>query len=578
MPPFPAQSHSLPLRAAGDVMDPSRLGAHYPTRLSFMRVLTRKLIQDKWVIDRSHFHLGPDGNGEVHYTITTPNDHFTFVAFIHALDDDERSDRVIAERWDLTATLCGGAVSAEHLQKLRENVPLQEKGRLDSRSIVLTRANKSSRNFEYVVAQLASGHQPSADALAQTGYLYRTTAVYGSSKFGMADWSFVRSRFPDFSTPFAAEMFSCYLLRQVSFDIAEHLAHLRAPTTACSLSADVKRYLGIGNATGLGMAPFLICRPLLIHQWMACRELALARVRASGPATDRTRARLISLLRRARQHLNETVTGNEEQNAINATAATNLGHIIDFLRHTDCHWDQLIEESARWCLDSQEVVVACLIELFPRLVDDLTQSMTSDEHYDIRPEQSLRSLRDTLEHHYDWSLAIDFDDPASRRMFWYRSIEKMEPRLGDIQVDEGVDRQLHLDIALQVSELYDYVCEHLRRHPDERVAHFLIQFPMLRYIVRRVQTMAQTLYGEIRENMLSAKVAPTKLMRAKLSFFGASKFDPKSRLWVRNTMFQGAPTVDDLTATPVGERAELGINTTLDDWNFPLLPQHDATV
>jgi hypothetical protein len=45
-----------------------------------------------------------------------------------------------------------------------------------------------------------------------------------------------------------------------------------------------------------------------------------------------------------------------------------------------------------------------------------------------------------------------------------------------------------------------------------------------------------------------------------LSFFGVSKFDPKSRLWVRNTMFQGAPLVDDIGTD------------FADDWYFPVMP------
>jgi len=31
------------------------------------------------------------------------------------------------------------------------------------------------------------------------------------------------------------------------------------------------------------------------------------------------------------------------------------------------------------------------------------------------------------------------------------------------------------------------------------------------------------------------------MLRCKLSFFGASKYDPKSNLWTRITLFQGAP-------------------------------------
>jgi hypothetical protein len=36
------------------------------------------------------------------------------------------------------------------------------------------------------------------------------------------------------------------------------------------------------------------------------------------------------------------------------------------------------------------------------------------------------------------------------------------------------------------------------------------------------------------------------MLRCKLSYFGAAKFDPKSDRWVRITLAQGAPLFDEL--------------------------------
>ena len=49
------------------------------------------------------------------------------------------------------------------------------------------------------------------------------------------------------------------------------------------------------------------------------------------------------------------------------------------------------------------------------------------------------------------------------------------------------------------------------------------------------------------------------MLRFKLSFFGASKFDPKSDKWTRVNLYQGAPLAEEL---PLGKN---------DDWWLPSL-------
>jgi hypothetical protein len=64
-------------------------------------------------------------------------------------------------------------------------------------------------------------------------------------------------------------------------------------------------------------------------------------------------------------------------------------------------------------------------------------------------------------------------------------------------------------------------------------------------------------YGEIQDNLIGEQCLPIDMLRCKLSFFGASKFDPKSDRWTRITLCQGAPLIDEL-----GEGA--------DDWWLPV--------
>jgi hypothetical protein len=550
------------LRPADTVMDLERLGSLHPYRLSFMRILLRHVMNERWKIRCKTWDLDTEGYGTAIYTIDTPHSRFSFVVFAQYLDPAKRSDRVIADQWDMTVTLCAGDVDDAQLQMLRANVPLQEAGRIDARSIVLSRANKSSRNFEYVVGELAAGRQPAPANVARVGYLYRTTAVYGSGKFGMADWLKVRSLYPDFSRPFAAEMFTCYMIREFSLAQADHIAHARAPATAVKMDDAVKRYFGIGNATGLGMAPFLINHPQLISRWIEVRETALARVIQFGSPTAESRGYLHCLLQKASQHLHEIDTDNELQSSCNAAVIAELSDVLDWISSRERYgWDELVEYAAQTLgPETQELINSLLMELYPELTDDLEDALSVNESLDLIPGQSLAAAKASIEAHYDWALAIDFSEPRSRDVFGYRSLEKSEPRLGRRGAEPGEEKAMPLAIAYDVRQCYDQLCDSIAAEDCQSVAEFAIRFPELRSTLRRVQSLAQSTYGDIHANLLDSEVLPIHLLRCKLSFFGVSKFDPKSRLWVRNTMFQGAPLVDDIG------------NDFADDWYFPVMP------
>lgn len=553
---------SLPLRPANTVMDLERLGSLHPFRLSFMRILMRRIMNEQWRIERRQFDLDDNGYGTAIYRIQARHRTYCFVVFAHHLDPDKRSDRVIANQWDMTVTLCEDEVDDEQMRMLRRNVPLQEAGRIDARSIVLSRANKSSRNFDYVVGELAAGRQPSPENIARVGYLYRTTAVYGSGKFGMADWQKVRSTSADFARPFAAEMFTCYMIRQFSLEQAESIAQARSPKTAVAMDDRIKRYFGIGNATGLGMAPFLINHPQLIARWIDVRETALARVLQSGEASADKRIELHQLISKASRHLGEIATENELQNQRNTRTIDELRESLGWIEERPSFsWSMLVQKATQsWHLETQELINSLLMEIHPDLIDDLEDHLCIDESMELLPDQSLSELKKTIEQRYDWALAIDFDAPGSRDVFWYRSLEKSEPRLGHCGVDPGEDKAMKMAIAYDVRRCYDQVCECVDAGSCASVAEFAIRYPEMRSIVRRIQTMSQTVYGDIHTNLLDADVLPIHLLRCKLSFFGVSKFDPKSRLWVRNTMFQGAPVAGD-----IGSEFN-------DDWYFPVMP------
>ena len=558
------------MRPDSQVMQLERLGSFHQSRLSFMRTLVRRMVTENWQITSPVFDLDDQGYGTVVYQVEARFGTFSYVLFSHYLDPDSRNDRVIANQWDLTMALCEGKVDADQLAFLRTNVPKQEAGRVDSRVLVLSRANRSGRTFEYVVSELAEGRQPCIDVIAEVGYLYRTTAAYGSGKLGMADWEKVRTKHPDFARPFAAEMFTCFMLRHFSMQQADHLASRRAPGKAVILDKDIKRYLGIGNSTGLGMAPFLINHPLLISQWIEMRETALARViLASESGVDEPIFfRLAASVQRVIQHLGEIVTADERQHNSNILVRKELQVLLawmhdDGLRLLRDHyvWANLVQYVEQFChIETQELIITLLIELYPELVDDLEEQMGIDESIRITPEMPVTELLQIIEDKYDWALIIDFTQYESIGAFWYRSQEKMEPRLGQTNIDMGMEKEMPMAIGRRVRKCYDQASAYNLTYPQQNVAHFIMRHPNRSGIVGRIQTLAQRLYGDIRENLVHSNVLPIHLLRCKLSFFGVSKFDPRSRLWVRNTMFQGAPLISDFGKPFV------------DDWQFPIKP------
>ena len=558
-----ASAKLLPEHDTGVVMNLERLGSMHSNRLSFMRVLLRTMAREQWRVSHSVFDLDEHGFGTVVYAIDTPSQRYSLVVFSNYLPDEKRNDRVIADQWDLTMALCDGTISDSRMQQLRKNVPLQEAGRLDPSVIVLSRANRSSRNFETVVAALASGIQPSVEQLTQVGYLYRTTAVYGSGKMGMADWDKVRSQFPEFARPFTAEMFTCYLIRQFSIEQAEHIAKQRSPDSAVSFETQVKRYIGIGNATGLGMAPYLIKHPQLIEHWVSVRETALSRV-LEQPALDNATCRLfLQGLDKAVQHLTQICIEDARQTVLNQKAAGELGDLAARLAadHSAVVPGELFAEMREtFCLESQEILASLLLELFPDTVDELADQMSIDENLCVDPVMSTHALLKTIESRYRWALEVDFNAPGAQQVFWYRSAEKLEPRLGENGVDPGSEWEMRMAVARSAADCATALREDIASHPGSTVARFLLRNPKQRPIVKRVQTMAMTKRGEIQANLVDVDILPLHLLRCKLAFFGVSKFDPKSRLWVRNTMFQGAPLLE-----------ELGVDFE-DDWYFPLAP------
>jgi len=529
-----------------------RMGSAHPTRLSFLRSLLRRVEREGWNFDRPLWEVDDRGVGRAIYRAAGPDRTYCLVAFAHDLPDEMRSDRVIATAWDATFTLYDGEPTAAELDRLQANVPLQEAGRVGPSELSLSRANRSVRLFNHVVERLADGGQPDPAEVEAVGYLMRTTAVYGSGKFGAADRALIADR-PELNAPFQAEMLSVWLTRAFTVDIAEHLARARGGAAAARLDPAIKRALGVGNSTGLGMAPFIVRHPVLLNNWMLARETALARVRAQETAAPEAVAALRAALADSEENAAAWRSEHPIQVAKLGDLRADLARIADHLQALEAGdppqpWDALWRwGEAELSLEGQEALVALMLEPHGAAIDDLADNMAASEADTFRLDGAMRvaRLRAILAEHYDWALTIDFAEPRNAARFWYVSEEKLEPRVGNRFAEPGAELEQPLCIARLASELAAALAD----WPDhEPVAAFLLARPDHRYMVRRAQIVARHPYAEVHDNLIAEDMLPIDLMRCKLAFFGASRFDPRSDKWVRISLFQGEPYPSDLMA------------------------------
>ena len=537
-------------RVPAQVMRLDRMGCSHPTRLSFLRQLLRRITAEGWRFDRPLWEMDARGVGRAVYRMTGPEGALSLVAFAHDLPEDQRSDRVIATAWDATFALFDGTPDADDLNRLQANVPLQEAGRVSPRELSLSRANRSVRVFNHTVERLAAGAQPDARMLRETGYLMRTTAVYGAGKFGAADRAMIAGR-AALSAPFQAEMLSVWLTRAFTVDLVEHLARMRGGDRAARLDAGLRRGLGVGNSTGLGMAPFLVRHPVLLNNWMMAREEALARVRAQNAADDTALTGFRAALSAARQNAADWHSAHEVQQAKLADLRDGLTRLME---HTAKSWDTTAphpwDALWRWGqanlpLEAQEALLAAMLEPHGALIDGLAECMAADEEaqFGIDGAMTVAQLRAILQEHYGWAIHTDYTDADHCARFWYISEEKLEPRLGERFEEEGANRELPLDTGRQAAALWQALKD---ESGDTPLARLLLAHPEHRLIARRVQTAAGHPFGEIRDNLIAGDMLPIDLLRCKLAFFGATRFDPRSDRWVRISLCQGAPYPDEM--------------------------------
>ena len=536
------------LRDPNKIMKLSRLGSFHQSKLSFLRSFLNEF--KEWEYKRDLFNLNENGFGEAVYSFKKNKRVYSLICFANEIKDDERSDRVIATKWDAAFTLHDGVPTKRDIERLKNEVPKQEVGRLSYKELTLSRANKSVRIYNHVVESLSKGQQPDLNLLSKVGYLYRTTAVYGSGKFGLADRFRIKNR-EEINGPFRLEMMLVYLVRQFTFDQVNHVAYHKNPKKAVKLDNKICKNLGIGNSTGLGMAPFIVNHPTLLNNWILSREKALKKIREIKDVESQDSDLFIDCVKKSLKNITSWNTDSEYQQKKISSLLKDVEKFLNFIdKDFNFKSEYPFNKIYQWledntCEECIEYIVSIMMEPYNDIINPLVKEMSSDEekYFNIPTYRKVEELRNIIEAKYPNILNINFEEKENNKNFWFISKNKEEPRLADRFEEHGSELEQPLAIARDIKKLYDKL---LVSKNSLTIAEFLRSNSELRHVVRRAFIVEKFPYSEIQDNTIGKDLMPIDMLRLKLSFFGALKFDPRSDKWLRICMFQGAPLPDEL--------------------------------
>lgn len=541
-------------------MRPERLAAIQPSRVSITRALMNRMVRERWDIRKERFDVDANSNGTVIYSIKTPTQEFSFIAFSFPPSRTARTGRIIGRAWDMMGTLNEGPATEADVELARRELPKLYRGRANPKTLVWARANRSMRIFDQTLDALAAGQQPAVEMLAQVCYLMRNTGLDGNGTFGTR-------AFPSLGAQHAlggvlqAQMVAAYLMREYSCDLVEHLAKLKSDK-AVPLDPALRRFLGVGNGSALGLIFFIHRHPRLIGSWLAAREEAIAKAAALPVGKDDARVEmLLGLVRRAIGFRREDrvvyeaianstdIADDLEKIAIALTELRDTGLVAG--RAETYPLDAIarqLEPSIR--AEALETYNSLLIELVPEAADALAAAVSGADEMNVVPSQTVADLTTLVESQYKWALDIDMSGPDAYKYIWYKSETAEEPRRGArVEAPEALD--LGFDICGGVQALL----ADLKAEPDSgvSVARFLMRHPAHRYLVARIQTLRDMPYHTPIANINAEDFTPIDLVRLmNAGLHGIDKTRDFLRRNLRGVLYHGAPTPDEIRAGKEG--------------------------
>lgn len=536
-------------------MQPERLAAIQPSRLSITRALMNRMLRERWDISVQRFDVDATGEGTVIYSIRTLRQELSFIAFSRPPSRKARTGRIIGQAWDMMGTLNEGPATEGDIASAREELPKLYRGRATPNALVWCRANRSMRIFDQTLAALASGKQPDIDGLAEVCYLMRNTGLDGNGTFGTRSFPSLGTDH-DLGGPLQAQLLTAYLMREYSCDLVEHLARHQSEK-AVPLDPAIRRYLGVGNGSALGLIFFVHRHPKLIGSWIEARERAIALAR--GLELDGGDVRVDMLLQLVRR----AATFRRQDRMVYETFASSA-EVADDLEKVAVALVELRETGmvggtrTRYPLDTlanwfaeelrpeaSETFLSLLIELVPDEADALAARVAGTDEVNVSPAQTCQDLAQEIRQQYRWALETDMSSPEAYRYVWYKSESAEEPRRG--ARDEVPDA---LDLGLDVcGGLQALVADLEEQEPLLPVSRFLMKHPEHRYLTARVQTLADLVYHTPTANINAEDFTPIHLVRLmNAGIHGIDKTRDFLRRNLRGVLYHGAPGPDDIRA------------------------------
>jgi hypothetical protein len=288
-----------------------------------------------------------------------------------------------------------------------------------------------------------------------------------------------------------------------------------------------------------------------LNNWIFCRETALKKIRELKKVKAQDSDLFVNCVRNSIKNITSWNTESKYQLNKIKFLLKDVRKFLNYLeKQFDFQKDHPFNELYLWleketCEECIEYIVSIMMEPFSEIVHPLIKKMSSDEekYFNIPTDRTTGDLKAILEKKYSNILTIDFEKKENHKKFWFISKNKEEPRIADRFEEQGSDLEQPLAIARDIKKLHNRL---LTFKKDLKIDQFLIDHEDLRHVVRRAFIIEKFPYSEIQDNTIREDVIPIDMLRLKLSFFGALKFDPRSDKWLRICMFQGAPLPNEL--------------------------------